>query len=251
MGYGTGLEWRKEKIPSHAIEKRIRAREKRPGLQGIMKRDYPLKPPSLVPDYCPELPQVHRARLLPKAFLIVVVVLTFLLVTPAQAGTLYQEGSPRLTASLSGTNEFNPGDTVNISVSVRNTGINGIKIVQPGLATRDDLPNTAKFLTINLENGGNPVSVKSGPQVIGDLPGGSVGTAVFSVRIDPSAPSGDYVLPVTYRYLYIMSADTFDNGTIQYRYGTTEGTLPVGLTVRPVVLIEVLFATPSNLNAGS
>ena len=59
-------------------------------------------------------------------------------------------GSPELSAYISGTNEINPGDTVQLKVVVENKGVNEFKFIQSSIIERDDLPNTAKFLTVSL-----------------------------------------------------------------------------------------------------
>jgi len=75
----------------------------------------------------------------------------FIVSTPVSAGEQYMAGSPELSASISGTNEFTPGKEVQIAVVVENTGLNTVKFQKTGTIDRDDLPNTAKFLTVTLE----------------------------------------------------------------------------------------------------
>jgi len=45
-------------------------------------------------------------------------------------------GSPELAAHITGTNEFSPGDDVNLVIAVDNTGLNEYKIVQSGIIDR-------------------------------------------------------------------------------------------------------------------
>lgn len=61
-------------------------------------------------------------------------------VSPASAGEQYMSGSPELSAYLGGTNEYSPGQEVQIAVVVENSGLNQFKFVNTGLVTRDDLP---------------------------------------------------------------------------------------------------------------
>ena len=72
------------------------------------------------------------------------------LIAPAMAGTKYMAGSPQLSASISGTNELSPGKEVQLTIVIENTGLNEFKFVQSGIVERDDLPNTAKFVTVAL-----------------------------------------------------------------------------------------------------
>src|SRR5512136_2492034 len=71
-------------------------------------------------------------------------------VSPVSAGEQYMSGSPELSAYLGGTNEFSPGQEVQIAVVVENSGLNQFKFVKTGIVDREDLPNTAKFLTVTL-----------------------------------------------------------------------------------------------------
>ncbi len=68
-------------------------------------------------------------------------------------GTKYMAGSPELSAYISGSNEVSPGDTVQLKVMIENKGVNEFKFIQSGIIDRDDLPNTAKFLTVSLASG--------------------------------------------------------------------------------------------------
>ncbi len=53
-------------------------------------------------------------------------------IAPALAGTEYMSGSPQLSAYISGTNEFSPGNEVKLTIVIQNTGLNDFKFVQPG-----------------------------------------------------------------------------------------------------------------------
>ena len=63
---------------------------------------------------------------------------------------------PGSSAYISGTNEFSPGTDVQLPVTIENTGLNEFKFVQSGIVDWDDLPNTAKFLTVTLLPGDAP-----------------------------------------------------------------------------------------------
>ncbi len=71
-------------------------------------------------------------------------VLALLAVSPVMAGTKFMTGSPDLSASIAGTNEFSPGDDVNLQVVIGNTGLNQYKIIQSGIIDPSDLSSTAK-----------------------------------------------------------------------------------------------------------
>ncbi len=88
----------------------------------------------------------HRTNL-PRLLCLVSIVLVLLAISPALAGTQIMAGSPALGAHIAGTNEFSPGDDVNLQVVIENTGLNQFMIVQSGIISPTDLSNTAKQLT--------------------------------------------------------------------------------------------------------
>ncbi len=127
----------------------------------------------------------------------------FIATAPASAGEQYMAGSPDLSVSLAGANEFLPGKEVLVSIVVENTGLNQFKIVKSGIVDRDDLPNTAKFLTVTLGAGNSSMIVKTDPQMLGDLKASGTATGKFTVRIPSDIPSGTYNLPLKLNYTYL------------------------------------------------
>ncbi|MGA9086144.1 MAG: hypothetical protein ACLQMU_02150, partial [Methanoregula sp.] len=65
----------------------------------------------------------HRISTL-RLLCLVSIVLLALAITPVLAGTQYMAGSPDLEAHIAGTNEFSPGDDLNLQVVIENTGLN-------------------------------------------------------------------------------------------------------------------------------
>ncbi|MDD1653499.1 MAG: S-layer protein, partial [Methanomicrobiales archaeon] len=120
------------------------------------------------------------------------VLLGALLSVPAAAGEKYLYGSPELGATISGTNEFSPGDDVSLVVKISNTGTYEVKLVQSTILTTGDNPTTAKLLRVSLTPGSVPVTVKTDTQMVGDLTGGSTTTATFTVAIARGAAAGTY-----------------------------------------------------------
>ena len=173
------------------------------------------------------------------------------LIMPAMADSKYMAGSPELSAYITGTNEFAPGDNVSLTIVIDNTGLNEFKFVNSGIVDREDQPNTAKFLTVTLLPGDAPLVVKSDPQMVGDLPGASNIDAVFTTKIDPDAPAGSYTLLMNYDYTYLYTADQYGVDTIQYTYKTVNGTLQIPIKIKPEVSVHILSATPDQLNAGT
>ena len=113
---------------------------------------------------------------------LVAVALLLLTISPVMAGEKIMTGSPELNAHIAGTNEFSPGDDVDIQVVIENTGLNQFEIVESGLITPIDQPDTAKQLTATLGAGDAPVVVKADPQIVGDLLASTTATATEMYR---------------------------------------------------------------------
>lgn len=174
-----------------------------------------------------------------------------LFVAPVMGGTLYLSGSPNLSASISGTNEFSPNSEVQISITVQNAGQSKEKLVQSGIIERDDQPTTAKFLTASLLPGNAPVTIQTDPLMLGDLTESSVAPAQFSVKILDAANGGTYILPLTLNYSYVSSVSQDNNANMKYSYQTKELILQIPITIKPTIAIEIISAEPEHITAGS
>jgi hypothetical protein len=183
--------------------------------------------------------------------IIVFSVLFALLVAPASAGTKYMSGSPQLSAYISGTNEFSPGSDATLTLVIENSGLNEFKMIQSGFIDRDDLPNTAKLLMVSLSAGNAPIIVKSDPQMVGDLKGGSTVTSTFNVKILSDARSGSYTIPVNIDYTYLQFAEQYGTDAIRYYYKTTNASVPLAIRIKPDISIDVLSAQSDHLNVGT
>jgi hypothetical protein len=180
----------------------------------------------------------------------IILIFCAFMIVPSMAGSEYMSGNPELSAYISGTNEFSPGTDVQLPVVIENTGLNEVKFVQTGIVDRDDLPNTAKFLTVTLFPGDAPIVIKSDPQMLGDLKGASSVNATFTTKIKSDAAAGTYLLPIQLNYTYLYTADQYAD-TIKYAYQTQNITLNIPITIKSDVSIDVLSATSEHLNAGA
>jgi hypothetical protein len=167
------------------------------------------------------------------------------------AGAKYMAGNPELSAYISGTNEFSPGDDIQLNIVVENTGLNEFKFVQSSIVDRDDQPNTAKFLTATLNAGDAPIVIKSDPQMLGDLKGASSANAVFSAKIQSDAPSGTYQIPLILNYTFLEFAEQYGVDTIQYYYKTKNETILIPIKIKSDVSVDVISAVPEHLNVGT
>jgi hypothetical protein len=183
--------------------------------------------------------------------LIVFLVLLVGCCTPVAGVTTYLGGSPHLSAALAGTNEFMSGQDAIIRVTVQNSGVESLQFVLKGTIAEDDLPTTAKGVTVGLSAGDAPVIVKSDPQVVGDIKSQGLATVAITTKITADATAGEYELPLTIRYTYLASSEQAGTDNIQFNYQKKTETFPITIKIKPQVKIEVLEAVPENLNVGS
>ena len=181
----------------------------------------------------------------------ILLILFACLIAPAMADTKYMAGSPELFAYISGTNEFSPGNNTQITIVIENTGLNEFKFVRSDIVALDDLPNTAKFLTVKVQPGDAPLVIKSDPQMLGDLKGASSTNAIFTTKINADAPAGNYNLLVDLSYTYLYTASQYGVDTIQYLYKTTNTSILLPIKIKPDVSIDILTAIPEHLNVGT
>ncbi|MDK2989618.1 MAG: hypothetical protein PWR16_1147 [Methanoculleus sp.] len=182
----------------------------------------------------------------------VLMLLLALLAAPGAAqGTKYLYGSPDLSATISGTNEFAPGAETNLAVIISNSGLNTHKIVGSTLITPDDQPNTAKLVTVALKGTDTPFTVKTDPQFLSDIMGGASATAAFEVKVADSAEPGTYVLPLEVAYTYLADAEEYGSDLLRYNYQKKTETLPLTVRVTPDLQVEVLDVRSESLNVGT
>jgi hypothetical protein len=194
---------------------------------------------------------------------------------PVMGVTTYLSEGPEISAAITGTNEFSPGQDAVISVIVLNRGLNTMKtswaggsdpaaaVTRPDLSkeyyawqgsgtiSRDDVPTTAKLVTIGLLPGDAPVVVKTGPQNIGDLPSQKTATVKIATKITSDATEGEYTLPLAVQYTYLATSTEEQADILQSDYQRVNVTVPLTIKIKPSVKIEVLEAVAENLSVGT
>ena len=194
----------------------------------------------------------------PKTILIFFV-LSLLCVVPAMGLTTYVDGSPRMTAVVSGTNQFSPGQDAVISLVVQNRGLStmtnnwtGNTAYQgSGNIARDDIPTNAKMVTVSLYSGNAPVIIKSDPQNIGDIASMGSKTVNIVAKITTNATEGEYQLPVTIGYTYLAKSEELAADTLQSTYVKKDEIVPITIRIKPQVKIDVLEAVPEHISVGT
>lgn len=176
--------------------------------------------------------------------------LVCLIAAPASAGAKMTSGGPVLSATVAGSSELTPGQTVPLTVIVQNSGLIDSKVVGSTIVDRNDLPNTAKSVTVGL-GGVSGIAVETDAQMIGDILGGAAAKATFNVRIPAGLASGTYTLPLSTTYTYLATAEQIGGDSITYTYRDVHETLPVKIVVRPEVALSVRNVTTEALNVGT
>lgn len=173
------------------------------------------------------------------------------LIAPAFAGTEYLYGSPDMSAAISGTNEFEPGTEVPITVILSNNGMNSVMQVDSATITPQDPPNLAKLVNAGISAGGAPLTIKSDAQQLGDIAGGASKTVTFVVKFDKDAPEGTYDLPLALNYQYVDWTDQEGGNLLRTGYLEKTVTLPLKVRVKADVDLEVDKVSTDHLNVGT
>jgi hypothetical protein len=213
-----------------------------------------------------------------RKFLMVFLVLLLGCTLPVMAVTTYIGGSPEMSAAISGTNEFTPGQDAVITVIIHNSGVSSMKsawntatpvaTLRPDLSRdnidnqysswqgsgtieRDDVPMTAKMVTVGLAPGNAPIVIKSDPQNIGDILNQSSKAVKILAKITANATEGEYSLPLTIEYTYLAASSQPAADILQSQYLTKQETVPLTIKIEPQVKIDVIEATAENLTVGT
>lgn len=174
------------------------------------------------------------------------------LAAPVTAATKYVGGSPQMSASIVGVNEFQPGQDATISILVKNTGTPDMKQLDLGTIEYEDLPTTAKFVTAGLASESPAIIIKTDPQMVGSIPASGTGTTIkFAVKISTNATAGEYTLPLVLSYEYPRVIRQEKADVFEYTYNNVNETIPVTIRIKPEVKIAVLEAAPEPLSAGT
>jgi len=183
--------------------------------------------------------------------IVVFLVLWLCVSTPVMGVTTYLGGHPQISASISGVNEFSPGQDATIKVVVQNSGVQNLQFANGGSINRDDLLTTAKTVSVGLLAGNAPIIVKSGPQIVGDIKSNEIRTVAITTKILPNATEGEYQIPLTISYTYLAASDQPASDILQSNYNQLSETFPITIKIKPQVKVDVLEAVPENLIVGS
>jgi len=207
--------------------------------------------------------------------IIIFLILLLVCTLPVMGVTTYRDGSPKMTAVISGTNEFSPGQDASIAIVVQNSGVSTVKNywsgysgvsaepTQPdrsrtyyegqgsGTIERDDVPTTAKMVMVGLSAGTAPIVIRTDPQIIGDIATQGKVTVTLNAKITDNANEGEYQLPLTISYTYLAASDQPASDTLQSTYLRVNETIPITIRIKPQVQAGAIEAVPENLSVGT
>ena len=172
---------------------------------------------------------------------------------PVQGQEKYQGGAPQITAYIAGTNEFTPGEEAPITVMIQNSGTAAVMYINQGTLPQAAIPTTAKLVTVSLGSGGAPINITTGTQALGDIASPGLTSATFTADITTGATLGTYTLPLTVTYSYLSNslANQPASDQVQPVYTPQTVTIPLTVMIEPVVQVEVLNTTGSDLAVGT
>ncbi len=185
-------------------------------------------------------------------------------------------GTPDLTASIVGDDEFDRDDEGTLTIDLVNRGVilgyesdrmpddeKEIALAKMELGYELQQVNAIGITAVLTAPEGSPIDVKSGPQQIGSLRGakGARETVGFDIEIDEDAPAGTYPLVLDMNYLYQKNAqvdlnNVYANGSfsgrmpeVNFRYDSLNQTQTLYVTVDKLADFEVTNVS-SDLRAG-
>lgn len=184
------------------------------------------------------------------AYIMIFLVCAAFLIMPVSAGVKYTSGAPDMDVKIAGTNEFEPGTDTELTVIVSNTGEVGTKIIQSDVVTRDDIPSTARLVSIDLLENGAPVEVKTDAQMLGSIESGTAVPVTFSVTIDKTAEPGTYDLLANLKYKYLYYAEQYGTDAMSYTYKTVDQQLPLKIKIKENMQLEISNVKTDSMNVG-
>ncbi|MFB6155763.1 MAG: COG1361 S-layer family protein [Haloferacaceae archaeon] len=173
---------------------------------------------------------------------LVILALVLVLVVPAPV-VASASGQPVLHVALSD-RTVGVGQTTALSLTVANEGeLSSGSLLNPA---SDQRVTTARAVDVRLRTGDAPLSVETGPRLLGSLPQGGAAQVPFQVTVDEDATPGTYRLPVRIEYTYTE----FVSDRTGYVEETTE-TLRTHVTVEVTDRAEFrVVSTSADVRAG-
>ncbi|SNQ59121.1 COG1361 S-layer family protein [Candidatus Methanoperedens nitratireducens] len=184
-------------------------------------------------------------------------------------------GEPNLTATLIGSNEFEKGEQVILSINVLNSGkILGFRTEReldpsdPDYSNRKQLAEKEKnyelqkidalnVIAVLSVDSGEPLQIKSGPQYIGSIRGGVISSPIqFAIEIDKDAAPGIYKLKLNLSYDFQQDVQVSGNVTrgedvTNFWYDKLNQNQTIEIKIKKQAEFEVINVTSRDLRVNS
>jgi len=182
--------------------------------------------------------------------LLMLCILSALIAGPCMAGESYISGGPDLAVSLESVNELVPGTTTELPLLIENRGTVTMTTYTRYTIPTMYMPTTALGATVQLLPGNAPVIVKTNPQKVGDVAASEIVPVSYDIEVPQGVPAGNYTMLARITYQYVPQAVQITSTDITYYFKDDSVTIPVPVTVRPIVMPSVVEVESLGLHAG-
>jgi hypothetical protein len=182
---------------------------------------------------------VHRSSLLVALVVLATVASTGVVAGQSSSGTVI--GRPAIEVFTS-TTEVEPGTQTDLDLVVSNDG----RLSRGGPAEYEQRVTTARGVTVDVDAGGTPFEINTGPVAVGEAPRGTTAVDPISITVPEDVEPGRYRIPITVSYSYTVSVEYSAVGSPEYNDLTSEETHYVTLRVRDQAQFDVVDATTTS-----
>jgi len=137
------------------------------------------------------------------------------------------------------TTEVEPGTRTDLDLVISNDG----RLNRGGPAEYEQRVTTARGVTVDVDAGGTPFEVNTGPVAVGEAPRGTTAVDPISLTVPEDVEPGRYRIPVTVSYSYTVSVEYNTVGSPEYNDLTSEKTRYITLRVRDQPQFDVVEST--------
>lgn len=187
-----------------------------------------------------------------KGFILLIsLILVFLIAAgPAAAGEEFIWSEPSLSATITGSNEFYPGNNYEVEVLVENMAEDTQEILNPYPQLIPVPPSAALGTDVTLLPGDSPVEIKSGTYMIGDLLKGESRTVTFIIFVPDEAMAGNYNLLLDTDSSYLSYGYLITESEMKYDYGDSKNEILIPIKIKGKVIPEIISIDNENLDSG-
>lgn len=169
---------------------------------------------------------------------------------PVSAGEKFVWGEPSLSATITGSNEFYPGNNYEIEIYIENMAEDTNEILDLYPQVVPVPPSASLGTDVALLPGDSPAVIKSGSYMVGDiLKGGSV-TVGFVIYIPEDAKAGDYNLLLVTDSDYLSYGYLITESEIRYEYGDSVQAINIPVKIKGKIIPEIVSVGYENLDSG-